>query len=231
MGNEIARDNGIPARPPVPSPKAPERTGGKPGGDGNSAPGNSATRTPGTGKPGNPAGGGTGKAEKEKLSGLAPISDTVPTPATPQKKTRKAPAKKTKQTPASFNAEQISALFISASTIIASRPGCEMFLLSKTEADQLATPLANMIAKSEKLSKASEHADAIALVTAAIIIFIPRLMMFADQNKKKKAAKEAPKLVRKEEKNSGNDGKSTGKSANHAETHGDSVLAAIPSLV
>ena len=165
---------------------------------------------------------------------MAPISDTVPTPATPQKKTRKSPAKKTKQGPTAFNAEQLSVLFVSASTIVASRPGCEMFMLNKTEADQLAAPLANMIAKSEKLSKASEHADAIALVTAALIIFIPRFLMYAEQNKKKKAMKEGPKLVRKEVKNSGGSGMSVERPDESRRADGEdnvgSISSAIPAI-
>ena len=53
-----------------------------------------------------------------------------------------------------------------------------MFAISKAEADQLAAPIANMIAKSERLKNAGEYADAISLVTAALIIFAPRFVVY-----------------------------------------------------
>lgn len=236
MGNEIAGNAGRPAQPPTrsndPAGKRPQPPAPAGGSNRNSAPGNPPARTAPAGKPGSPAPdrAAGGKAQEEKkLDGLLPISDQVPTPATPQKKTRK-PRQNKKQTNTAFNAEQISALFMSGCAIVASRPGFEMFALTKAEADQLATPIANMIAKSEKFANAGEYADAIALVTAALIIFVPRVLMYADQQKKKKAVKEVPKLVRKESKDSGNGGKDAVRNAHAPADDGASVLSAIPSL-
>ena len=225
MGNEITGNNGAVSKQPNPAGKPqPPAPAGR---DGNSPP-----RNPPAGKPdsGSPSRAGAGKAQEEKKpEGILPISDTVPTPATPTKKTRK-PRQQKKQNNTAFNADQISALFMSATAIVASREGFEMFALTKMECDQLATPIANMIAKSEKLSNAGEYADAIALVTASLIIFAPRIMMYFDQQKKKKAVKEGVKLVRKENPSAGNGGKSVDKPSPRTAPDGSSVLSAIPSL-
>lgn len=227
MGEEVTRNVGGPALPPVPSAN-PGRTGGT-GSKGNTVTRNPATGNSPAGKPGSSTGGTGGKAqEKKEFPGLAPISDTVPTPATPKKKTRKQRQKKDVNT--SFNAEQISVLFVTATSIIAARPGFEVFAISKAEADQLAAPIANMIAKSERLKNAGEYADAISLVTAALIIFAPRFVVYFQQQSAKKKVKEGPKLVRKETKNPDAGGGHDKQSSTPAQGHDSSILSAIPSL-
>ena len=141
---------------------------------------------------------------------------------------KKKPAPKKKQD-AGFSSDQITALIVSMSSIAASRPGMEMWMLTEVEAKQIADPLANMIAKSEKLSQAGEYADAIALVTACIVLFVPRWMMYAETKKQKKIAQNGgATLVRQEKKGAGNDGKPAVKNARPAEVNADSIFAAIP---
>ena len=72
---------------------------------------------------------------------------------------------------------------------VASRPDMAVWQLRPEEATQLATPIANMIQKSEALQKMGEYSDAIALVTASLVIFAPRAMVYHDQQKQKKAEK------------------------------------------
>ena len=197
MGEELNRNDKRPPEPP--------KRNSLPGGPG-SSPGKSANRNPdaaaaGTGRtPAAAASGtgtGTGKAEeKEKLSGLAAVTPP-PVPETPKKKQTRQPRQTKKQEPTSFNAEQLTALIVSLSSIVASRPGLDMFAISAPEAQQIATPLSNMIAKSESLKGLSEHADAIALVTACFVIMLPRVMLYFDAQKAKQAkAAGGVKLVR-----------------------------------
>ena len=210
MGETITGNINRLAEPPKSSPNP---------GTGGSAPGKQASRNssspaPGTGNApaagsGTPAGGKTaGTAEEKKVSGLASVTPP-PVPETPKKKQRK-PRQKKQETPSSFNADQITALIVSMSSIVASRPGLDMFAISDMEAKQIATPLSNMIAKSEQLKQLSEHADALALVTACIVVMAPRIMLYLDAQKQKKLnAAGGVKLVRTDNENRKNDGSSS----------------------
>lgn len=198
-----------------------------------------ADRTP---RSGGAAAGGTagGKTEekKEKSLGLPLVkSETatiVPAPAEPKKNTPKKPRKKQqpKKPDTGFSAEQISALIVGASSIIGSRKGFEMFTLTEAEAMQLATPIANMAAKSEKLANAGEYADAIALVTAAFLIFTPRIIMYTDMKKEeKKRQKEGVRIVQTERKTDGDGREDRPKNPRPVQSDDLSVLSAIPALV
>lgn len=180
---------------------------------------------------GNTSGGKTAEIEGKKTTGLLPVSENVPTPETPKKNQKRKPKKK-KSEPETFNAEQIAALILSASTIVGSRQGMEVFTLQPVEANQLATPIANMIAKSEALQNMGQYADAISLVTASLVIFAPRFMAYADQQKKKKIeASGGVKLVRKETKNDGSNGKSTGTRPSVSANDVASISSAIPATL
>lgn len=186
MGAETTIDTGRLAPPPGGNPqtKRPRTGTERP----KQALGNSGTPATGTGKPTgtDPSRPRTGEAEKAPVPGLADVT-VAPAPAEPQKKQRRKPATKKKQKdegPAT--ADQIQALILTASTIVATRPGCEVWALKPEEANQLATPIANMIAKSEHLKNLGEHADAIALVTASVMIFGPRTYIYLAQQKAKK---------------------------------------------
>lgn len=119
---------------------------------------------------------------------VAVLKEAAPVPAEPQKKKKRTPKKK-KEEPQAFNAEQISTLILTASGIVASRPDMGIWQLQQEEAMQLAGPIASMIEKSEALQKMGEHTDAVALVTAAMIIFTPRVIAQAAVSKEKKKTK------------------------------------------
>ena len=236
MGEEITRK-------PVQSPGQNQRsadprpgTGTRPEGTG----GNSGTPAPGTGTPA-PAGTGTGhragtQAEEKKSAGLSSVTPAAPVPEAPKKQTKRKKSAPKKKAPDSFNAEQISALIMSASAIVASRPGMEVFMLRPEEANQLATPLANMIEKSEKLQSLGEHADALSLVTASLVIFAPRVLVYSDQQKKKKLERNGGvQLVQQKGKSPGSDKRTDGKpNADRAapvEKHVPSALDAVPPVI
>lgn len=157
-------------------------------------------------------------------------------PEAPKKQTKRKKSAPKKKTPDSFNADQISSLIMSASAIIASRPGMGVFMLRPEEANQLATPIANMIEKSEKLQSLGEHADALALVTASLVIFAPRVLVYSDQKKKKKLERNGGvQLVQQKGKSTGsdkrNDGKPNADRAAPVEKHVPSALDAVPPVL
>lgn len=239
MGKETERNNGQSsglAVPPVPA--------GKPAGGPRPEQNNRNPRTAGTPEAGTRinGSGGTrtgGTPEEKKVSGLAPVKETptlpaVPAPNEPQKKQKRKPRKK-KEEPTTFNADQISGLILSASAIVASRPDMSIWALREEEAKQLATPIANMIAKSEKLQNMGEYADAISLVTASLVIFAPRTMMYADQQKKKKAERGVIVDKRKEAKGNAGNAKpaerDTGRTTSNGIEPAPSIFAAIPATI
>ena len=230
MGEELTRKLGQPAVPPVRNPK-PEPAAGRTDPRPERPAGDSRPRNPAAGNSRSGNGDGAGKAEEKKTSGLAPVTAAVP--ETPKKKQQRKP-RKAKKEESSFNAEQISALILSTSTIIASRPDMAVWALRPEEATQLATPIANMIQKSEALQKMGEYSDAIALVTASLVIFAPRAMVYHDQQKQKKAAKGVIKRVEKgksESSNGKSDGGSNERNSTNVPKHDSSIFAAIPATI
>ena len=210
MGEEVTRNVSGLAEPP----KRSTDTGTAGSAPGKQAGGNRPAPAPGTGGTAPAGGSAGGKAEKEKTSGLAFVNPP-PVPDAPKKKQRK-PRQKKEDKNTTFNASQLSALIVSLSAIVASRPGLEMFVISEIEAQQIATPLANMIAKSEQLSQLSEHADALALVTATFVIMAPRIMMYFDAQKQRRLkAAGGVKLVRTDTQDA-KSGRDSGKPGEHS---------------
>lgn len=235
MGQEFTGNNNRLAQPPKGNPD----TGTPRPAPGKSTDGNSPSPATGTGTPA-PARttdgtktGGTGTQKEKILPGVAPVKvDTPPLPETPKKRQTRKPRAKKKEEPQSFNAQQITALIVSISSIVASRPGLEMFSISEMEALQIATPLANMIAKNENLAVIGEHADAVALVTACMVIMAPRLILYFDSQKKKKEnANGGVRLESKSRESKGSSGKPAGPSPAKPETPIDGLSSAIPGVI
>lgn len=88
---------------------------------------------------------------------------------------------------------QINALIATLSAIVASRPGCEHWLLTEKEIDSITQPLAKILAESEALSKINENSNQIALVIACVSVFAPRVFVTAQKMKEKK---EREKIVK-----------------------------------
>lgn len=238
MGEELTRNTVGLAEPPKrnPDPGAAPAAGSTPGKSarGNSAPAAAAAGgTPAAAGSGAPAGGtGTAKTEEKKTVGLASVTPP-PVPDVPKKKQRKSTKKKT-EPPVNFNAQQISALIVSISSIAAARPGMEMFIISEAEAMTVATPLSNMIAKNENLAVFAQHGDAIALVTACFVIMAPRLMLYFDAQKQKKLNAAGGLKIgnpdSQKRKNDGDNRKAPEHSAPAVQNDDDGLYAAMPSI-
>lgn len=116
--------------------------------------------------------GADGKKEETKKGRGRPAGTT-------KKKKTAAPAKKGDPT-------QVSMLLLTVSGIMASRPGMEPFMLSMEEANQIAVPLSNIMAKNEAVAGiAGEYADHIALLIASVTIFIPKYLIWKSMQPKK----------------------------------------------
>ncbi|WP_051567034.1 hypothetical protein [Priestia flexa] len=91
-----------------------------------------------------------------------------------------------------MNKEDIKQLLIVTTSMFASKEGMEIWALTDKEADQLAEPLANILARNEAFSKvAGANGDAMALVLAAFLIFVPKFMMWNATRPKKRKKGEA----------------------------------------
>jgi len=73
--------------------------------------------------------------------------------------------------------------------MIGTKPGCQHWEITKEEADSICRPAFCMLEKSDAFSKIAEHSDAIALVSACGMVFVPRLIATGMQQKEKKAVK------------------------------------------
>ena len=167
--------------------------------DGTSDTGNSSSPSTGTGTGNGSSGTGTGTGtgssktvKVKKTSKVSVLTDlpevNIPEPQeTKPKRTYTKRAKKEEEN--SFDSKQISAFIVAVSSMLASREGMSHWLITETEAEQISKPLSNIIAKSEKLKVVGEHADAFALVSACLMIFVPRLIITLQTNKVKKGVK------------------------------------------
>ena len=161
---------------------------------------NRSTKTTDSGTGSGTVGTGSGKSETagnkriqtEKNSKVSVLGDlpevNIPEPQQPKQK-RKYTKKVKEEKTDTLNSEQLATLLVAVSSIVASREGCSHWLISKSEAEQIAKPLSNIIEKSEKIKALGEHADAFALVTACLMIFTPRLIATFQINKAKKGVK------------------------------------------
>lgn len=202
--------------------------------------GSGQNRNPGTQSTGERTGAGTTAGattgtdtKKENISRLVDVTEEIPTP----KKAKKKRTRTTKKNDAPFNEEQIKGVIMVMSGIMGQSETGKIFALSEGEAEQIAKPLANIIAKNDSLSGLGEHADSIALITACVMIFIPRLIIFLQYQKNKKAMKDKNIKIYKGVDKNGEKGKTEprDKSANGTVAPGgtngsENILSAIPSL-
>lgn len=82
----------------------------------------------------------------------------------------------------------LNVMIAGLSSIIASRPDCEHWLLSEKEIDSITTPLCNMLAESEAFKGLGNYSNQIALVMACVTIILPRLVVTLSKQKAKKGS-------------------------------------------
>lgn len=211
----------------------PTTDGQHPGGDTNTGTKKRRTRT------GTNSGTNTGTeavSEKEVIPGMAPVTDNeVPKPKPATKKRTRTGSKKND---APFNAEQISTFILTMSGVLATSEGGKYFALSPAEAEQLAKPLANLIAKNDSLNGLGEHSDSIALLGACALIFIPRLIGYLSYVRAKNKDKTPKLMIKKEHNPNGTQTANNGSNRQINEPtplehpiNGESILSGLPSIV
>lgn len=173
------------------------KTGGQEGGRG-SQKNTDTSSTENRGGRGRGRGTGTteGKLREENL-GLSDVKEpkivavdvpnASPTPAEDKPKrgrpagstSKKKQPPKAKAAAAHVDHTHLSILLVTVTGIIASRPNMLPFAFTMEEANQIALPLSNILAKNEGFAAATnEYADHIALVIAAATIIIPKFLMY-----------------------------------------------------
>lgn len=103
-------------------------------------------------------------------------------------KPKKVNTKKKKQDDAAIDTNQLNIIIKTISTLIASRPNCSHWLLSDAEIESITTPLTKMMQESDIFNKLGEHSNQIALVTACVTVFVPRIIqttIIVKENKKR----------------------------------------------
>ena len=179
-----------------------------------------------------------GKTQEKEISGLAPINnEEVPKP-----ELKKAPKKRTRTTKKNdsvFNEEQITALILSISSVFraSEKDSVKLFALEEAEARQIAIPLSKLITNNDSLKGLTEHSDSIALVTACLMIMMPRLVIFAQMKKQEKKLRDQNIKILKGTKNNDqkreNDGNSQPaheRATNNNANGSQSVLSILPSI-
>lgn len=170
--------------------------------------------------------------QTEKSSELPPI--VVPQPE--EKKKRGRPPKtttsvKTKKNETSLNVSQITALIVATSSMMASREGFEHWMITEKEAQQIAQPLSNIIENNESFKKIAEHSDSIALVTACIMIFAPRIVITIQKGKKKKSVKKELKKIDNSGTSKTDNRRNDGQNSDSGNDVGSSIYGSIPSII
>ena len=137
----------------------------------------------------------TGKTEKEKPVGVAPVeikpepNETIPAPDLKKAKKPRTRKKTVKKNDEAFNSEQISALLLTVSTILSTSERGKIFALSELEAKQLSEPLAKIIANNDSMKALTEHSDSVALTMTAFMIFAPKFFLWLQYEKAHKKPK------------------------------------------
>mgnify|MGYP003291233990 CR=1 FL=1 len=105
-----------------------------------------------------------------------------------QKKPRKVNnTKKAAKKDDAIDTTQMNIIIKTISSLIAARPNCSHWMLTDAEIQSITTPLAKMMEESEIFNKIGEHSNQIALVTACVTVFVPRIIqttMIVKENKK-----------------------------------------------
>ncbi len=186
--------------------------------------GNNSTTSTGTGSGSSGTGTGTGSTKTvkaKKVSKVSVLTDlpevNIPEPQEIKPKRTYTKRAKKEEENNSFDTKQISAFIVAVSSMVASREGMSHWLITEPEAEQIAKPLSNIIAKSESLKGLGEHADAFALISACLMIFAPRLIITLQNNKTKKGVKKVNGTE------SGNNNVSKGTDSNNKVSRKDAV--------
>ena len=243
MGKEITERGGEPNRivTAEPTEKRTRDTG-------NRGAETTETRTEGrTRGTGNGSGTGSGKTEeKEKLSGLAILTEEEKAEYESadeetrkkiikrakareryrQQKAQGKPKKVKKEKEPAIDVSQINLIIAGISSAVASRPGCAHWLLTEKEINSITVPLAGMMAESDIFSKMGEYSNQIALVTACVTVFAPRILITAQQTKERKKVERTVKngnIREKKNSNSKSDRPDERKPSTSGEDNGESV--------
>ena len=173
------------------------------------------TRGSGSGGSGRAGGSGSGETKDEQLSGLALLTKEEleeynnsdeenkkrllrnakrreryakqKTDGGQSVKPRKVRQTKKAEVKPNMDTKQLNAIVWGVSTVVASRPNCEHWLLTEKEIESITTPLAKMLEESKALETIGQYSNQIALTIACVSVFVPRLIITVQKQKEEKA--------------------------------------------
>lgn len=103
-----------------------------------------------------------------------------------EKENKPKQVRKSKNNNPKISSEQLTLILGGISTAIASRKGCEHWLLTEEETKTITEPLAKMIEESSLFENIGQYSNQIALVTACVTIFTPRIFITVQKMKEGK---------------------------------------------
>ena len=194
-----------------------------------------------------PAGTGTAGTGTEAVKKTEPETDVkphilkdkkeevAPVPETEQKQKKPKKVRTTKKKQSKVDTGNIDKMLVGISEIVASRPNCSHWKLKEAEAKTITEPLTALLSEKEIFQKIEEHSNEIALVTACLTVFVPRIFVTVQLNniKKqelKKANDEQRKIKQAESNNIKSNGRSNGERPDNNKNDEWSVAGLLPSV-
>ena len=101
-------------------------------------------------------------------------------------KPRKVKQTAKEETKPSLDVTQLNLIVASLSSVVASRPNCEHWLLTEAEINSITVPLSKMLAESQMFASMGQYSNQIALCMACITVFMPRLIITVQKQKEVK---------------------------------------------
>lgn len=153
-----------------------------------------------------------------------------------QVKPRKVRQSQAKETTPVLDVSSLNMIVASLSSVVASRPNCEHWLLTETEINSITVPLSKMLAESQTFSNLGQYSNQIALCMACVTVFMPRLIVTVQKQKEVKKIERTgqhtntnvtdrqERSVRKEkESNRKSDNRNVGNTSSNGSNNGDNV--------
>ena len=169
-----------------------------------------------------PAGAGTAGADTEAVKKTDVKADAkqnlltdkkeevAPVPETEQKQKKPKRVRTTKKKTTKLDTGNIDKMLVGISEVVASRPNCGHWKLSEKEAKTITEPLTAILSEKEVFQKIEEHSNEIALVTACVAVFVPRIFVTVQLNNAKKQELKKADEQRKVKQTESNNIKSNG---------------------
>lgn len=150
--------------------------------------------------------------EQNSLSDKKENSEPLAVPDKEQKQKKPKKVRTAKKKKSSIDTTNINKIIVGITETVATRPNCQHWKMDEKEVKSITEPLTAMLSEKEVLQKIEEHSNEIALVTACITVFVPRIFVSVQiAQAKKEEVKKANEHKRKVEQAESTNTKPNGK--------------------